>query len=160
CIRDDWFEPLNIFTVTALPPGERKSAAFAAAVRPVQLYERHLRQQAAPDIAEAESERRQLDARLKSLEGRIGKCNDPGEAEQLPEPARAVARQVAEFVVPVLPILYADDETPESLARLLADQGGRMLISAPEGTALEIAKGRYSESPVFDTFLKGHAGDP
>src|SRR5206468_652030 len=28
-VRDGWSEPVNIFTVTALPPGERKSRVFA-----------------------------------------------------------------------------------------------------------------------------------
>jgi hypothetical protein len=35
-----------------------------------------------------------------------------------------------------------------------------MLQAAPEGTAFEIAKGRYSETANFDVYLKGHAGDP
>src|SRR5262249_33636604 len=42
----------------------------------------------------------------------------------------------------------------------LARQGGRMLQASPEGTAFEIAKGRYSETANFDVYLKGHAGDP
>src|SRR5262249_52773225 len=40
------------------------------------------------------------------------------------------------------------------------EQGGRMLQAGPEGTAFEIAKGRYSETANFDVYLKGHAGDP
>ncbi|MCI0464601.1 MAG: DUF3987 domain-containing protein [Gemmataceae bacterium] len=39
-------------------------------------------------------------------------------------------------------------------------QGGRMLQASAEGTAIEIAKGRYSEGGNFDVYLKGHAGDP
>ena len=35
-----------------------------------------------------------------------------------------------------------------------------MLLASAEGTAFEIAKGRYSETANFDVFLKGHAGDP
>src|SRR5262249_19597488 len=52
-----------------------------------------------------------------------------------------------------------DDVTPEKLTSLLASQGGRMLQASPEGTAFEIAKGRYSDAPNFDVYLKGHAGD-
>jgi hypothetical protein len=33
-------------------------------------------------------------------------------------------------------------------------------MAGPEGTAFEIAKGRYSDHPNFDVFLKAHAGDP
>ena len=56
--------------------------------------------------------------------------------------------------------MFCDDETPESLSRLIAQQGGRMLQASPEGTAFEIVKGRYSETANFDVYLKGHAGDP
>src|SRR5262249_11991969 len=55
---------------------------------------------------------------------------------------------------------YCDDVTPEALGKLLAEQDGRMLQAAPEGTAFEIAKGRYSETANFDVYLKGHSGDP
>src|SRR5262249_37668807 len=57
------------------------------------------------------------------------------------------------------PCCFCDDETHESLGKLLVEHGGRMLVSAPEGTAFEIVNGRYSSSPVFDVYLKGHAGD-
>jgi hypothetical protein len=61
--------------------------------------------------------------------------------------------------VPELPQLYCDDITPEALAKLLANQGGRMFQISAEGTVFEICKGRYSEVPNFDVYLKGHAGD-
>jgi hypothetical protein len=34
------------------------------------------------------------------------------------------------------------------------------LLASAEGTAFEIAKGRYSETANFNVFLKGHSGDP
>jgi hypothetical protein len=149
-----------LFTVSALPPGERKSAAFAAAIRPVQNYETTLCEQLAPMIAEAETAKRQLEARLKHLEGKIAKSENPGDRQPLQDQAKDVARELDALFVPVEPICYVDDETVESLGQVIAQQGGRMLVSSAEGTVLEICKGRYSESPVFDVFLKGHAGDP
>jgi hypothetical protein len=56
--------------------------------------------------------------------------------------------------------MFCDDETPESLSRLIAQQRGRMLQASAEGTCFEIVKGRYSEAANFDVYLKGHAGDP
>src|SRR5262249_55470340 len=46
------------------------------------------------------------------------------------------------------------------LGNLLWRQGGRILQASAEGTAFEIAKGRYSETANFDVYLKGHSGDP
>lgn len=159
-IRPGWVEPSNLFTVSSMPPGERKSAALTAALGPLQLFEKDQVEKARPRIAEAETEKRQLEARLKRLEGRIAKSDCVDERNELREQAKEVALQLSELEPVVLPICFCDDETPESLSKLLADQGGRMLVTAAEGTVLEIVKGRYSESPVFDVFLKGHAGDP
>src|SRR5262249_17874119 len=73
--------------------------------------------------------------------------------------ARDIAEELERHKVPAEPVLVIDDDTPESVARSLAEQGGRLLQAAPEGTPIEIAKGRYSDKPNFDVYLKGHASD-
>jgi hypothetical protein len=113
-----------------------------------------------PMIAELASAHRTLEARLKHLEGRAAKTDNPEERAQLKSDAAQVARELAAHEVPDEPVMYCDDETPESLARLVVRQGGRMLQAGAEGTAFEIAKGRYSETANFDIYLKGHSGDP
>src|SRR5262249_32940885 len=71
-----------------------------------------------------------------------------------------LATKIAAFQVPAVPQLFVDDITPEALSRTLRDQGGRILQASAEGTAFEIIKGRYTDKPNFDVYLKGHAGDP
>jgi hypothetical protein len=159
-VRDGWGEPTNLFVVVALPPGERKSAVFAEAIAPVQQYERELRERMAPEIAEAASEHRMLEARLKAKEGEAAKAKSHADREGLAAEAREIARELAGHVVPDEPQVWCDDVTPEKLANLIARQGGRMLQASAEGTAFEVAKGRYSETANFDVYLKGHAGDP
>src|SRR5262249_42896975 len=39
-IRQGWTEPTNLFVVTVLPPGERKSQVVAEIMEPVRVYER------------------------------------------------------------------------------------------------------------------------
>jgi len=34
-IRDSWLEPVNLFVIVALPPGNRKSAVFTDMVAPL-----------------------------------------------------------------------------------------------------------------------------
>jgi hypothetical protein len=158
-VRDGWSEPLNLFAVVALLPGERKSAVFADASAPVLAYEREEQIRMAVEIAEAASEHRMMEARLKAAETKAAKAEDLGERDRFRAEAMQLARDVAAHVVPDPPRMLCDDETPENLARLLARQGGRMLQASAEGTAFEIAKGRYSETANFDVYLKGHAGD-
>src|SRR5262249_52187395 len=160
-VRQGWSEPTNLFIVVSLPPGERKSAVFSDAFAPVEELERDLRDRAAPEIAEAQSERRVLEAMQKAAEQQLDKA-DHNNAEELRkhrDRTQELARQLARQVIPKPPQLFCDDVTPEKLSVLLAEQCGRMLQASPEGTAFEIAKGRYSETANFDVYLKGHAGD-
>src|SRR5262249_48371235 len=144
----------------ALPPGDRKSAVFAHAMAPIHDLELFEQSRQALRIAEAACERRVLEAALRTAEQRAGRADPGAERDRLQLAAREAARQLARHVLPCPPQLFCDDETPESLSRLLAQQGGRMLLASAEGTIFEIAKGRYSETANFDIFLKGHAGDP
>jgi len=169
-IRRGWTEPANVFNVVCLPPGERKSAVFAHATAPMLDFEVTERQRMEPIVAEKASEHRVMEAKLKALETKAAKAKKPAkgedtaedatEAEQARQEAIQLAKDLARHVVPDPPQLFCDDVTPEALGKLLVRQGGRMLLASAEGTAFEIAKGRYSETANFDVFLKGHAGDP
>ena len=159
-IRDDWMEPANIFTVVALPPGDRKSAVFADATAPLREHERQERERMAPVFAEKASEHRVMEHQLKALELKAAKEEDDQKASQSRKDAKDLAKKLASHVVPDEPQLFCDDVTPEKLVQLLVRQGGRMLMAGAEGTAFEIAKGRYSEKANFDVYLKGHAGEP
>jgi hypothetical protein len=159
-VREGYSEPVNTFSAVALPPGDRKSAVFAEALQPVQEYEVVQQQAAAPMIASAASERRIIEGRLKLAEARAAKEGDSNERGTAEREAKQAAEELEKHNVPARPLLIIDDDTPESVARNLAQQGERLLQAAPEGTPIEIAKGRYSEKPNFDIYLKGHAGDP
>lgn len=60
----------------------------------------------------------------------------------------------------MIPRLVVDDVTPERLAAMLAEQGGRLALLSAEGGLFEVAGGRYSDGvPNLDVLLKGHPGD-
>jgi hypothetical protein len=158
-IRPGWTEPANIFTVVALRSGERKSAVFCDMLGPIQALEREERERLRPLIATAESRRRVLENRLKAAERKAAK-GTLSEATKAQQDADKLAKELADHVVPEWPRLFCDDATPEALEVLLCKHGGRMFQAADEGTAFEIAKGRYSETANFDVYLKGHAGSP
>jgi hypothetical protein len=74
-IRNGWTEPTNLFTVCALPPGDRKSAVVTDAMAPVVQFEKESQASMAPEIAEAASEHRMLDSRMKHVELKASKGN-------------------------------------------------------------------------------------
>jgi hypothetical protein len=159
-IREGWSEPTNIYTVTALASGERKSAVFKETMAPTYEFEEERRTEMAPIIAAAQAEHAMLEARKNHLAGKASKIDDLVDRTEALQEAKKAAAELAEHVVPAEPELVCDDVTPEKIGQLLVKQGGKILQAGPEGTAFEIAKGRYSEQANFDVYLKGHAGDP
>lgn len=157
--REGWSEPLNLFVVVAMSSGERKSEVFRRALHPVFAHERAELERLRESIAESRTEQSILEGRAKSAESRASKASKEQYAALLQE-ARNAARDLAGHKPTIEPRLVVDDCTPEKLTQLIAEHGQKMFQASAEGTAFEIAAGRYSESPNFDVYLKGHAGDP
>jgi hypothetical protein len=75
CGRDDWTDPTNIFTVTAMPSGERKSAVVTDAMWAVEQFEEEEIERMEPIIADAQSHHRMLERWELSSENRSqGSC--------------------------------------------------------------------------------------
>lgn len=160
-VWDGWVEPLNIYTVTVLPPGEGKSPAFAEAVRPLEAWEAMENERLRPVVEEALTRRGILEARAKHAKELAAKAG-PLDRAAREEEAHAAARALSACIVPTLPRLIAEDVTPEKLASLLHEQHGRMAVLSDEGGIFELMAGRYSANgaPNLEVFLKGHPGMP
>ncbi|TDW88781.1 YfjI family protein [Kribbella sp. VKM Ac-2566] len=157
-VTRSWVEQVNLYTVTALPPGSRKSPVFRAMTAPLSLAEDALRELAAERRVEAELAARIAFARAEDLAKKAERATaNPHEALA---DATAAAKEAAGIVVPELPRLMTDDVTPESCISLLATHGGRMAVLSAEGDVFATLTGtRYSAQPNLGVFLKGHAGD-
>lgn len=154
-ILPDWVEPLGLYTVSSMLSGSRKSATVKAATLPLFEVERELVEKVAPVALEQQTLRdiRVADAERLKRDGARGKCT---EADVI-----AAVQAVDEIDVPVVPRLIADDITPERLAILMSEQGGRLGVHSAEGGLFAILAGRYSSGqPNLDLVLKAHAGDP
>jgi len=127
-VRRGWHEPLNLYTVVALEPGELKSPTFRRIFAPLYQHDRELR--------EAWNE-------LK---------------EQIESGNAALPKGEAGEEVPAFPRLFADDATPEALARVLHEQREKIIIASDEGTIFGHMCGLYTKTPNNGIFLKGHDG--
>lgn len=155
-VRGTYTEPVNLFTVVALPPASRKSAVFRALTSPILKVEAELAERIKPQIVEAELARSVAAGVAEKAKSKA--IGTKGAPDALADASDAVAA-IEEIKVPVLPQLVADDVTPERAASILCDQGGRLAVLSAEGGIFQILAGRYSGAPNFDLFLKGHAGD-
>ncbi len=151
--RDGWVEPLNLYTVTALSPGNRKSAVFRDANKPLREYEHELVARAEAECERRQSRRALLESRCKQAI-KIASKDPSHEAEA--ERLSAECARIKDFE---LPRLIVDDVTTEKLAVLLEAQRGRIAMLSSEGGIFNIMAGMYSESANFDLYLKSHAGD-
>jgi replicative DNA helicase len=156
-VRPGWREPLNLFTVTVLPSGNRKSAVFRDATGPLVNFDRDEADRMRAIIREALTTRRVAERQAEEATRQAGKV-DGGAAEL---EAAVAAQAKAEAVhVPPTPRRLADDSTPEALASMLADHG-RIALLSPEGGVFDMMAGRYQSGVGnLDVYLKGHAGDP
>lgn len=56
--------------------------------------------------------------------------------------------------------LLTNDSTPERLATLMGEHGGKMAVISAEGGIFDVMAGRYSNKvPYIDVYLVGHSGD-
>ncbi|WP_077192463.1 DUF3987 domain-containing protein [Streptomyces lydicus] len=157
-LRGRWREPTNLFTVVALPPGNRKSAVFSAMTAPLRAAEKLLASQAAGRIAEAEVTAKMAREAADKAATQAAKAEGP-ERDGLTAEAIALSQAADSLDIPAKPRLLADDSTPETVTTLMSEQGGRLSVMSAEGGIFDIIAGRYSGTPNMEVFLKGHAGD-
>ena len=159
-VRGQWREPVNLYTVTALPPGARKSAVFAEMTMPVLDTEAAMVTHARGEILEAETLRKIAREDADKAAKKAAGIQDKNKRENAQAAAIAQAKLAEAVTVPVMPQLVADDITAEAATSLLAEQDGRLAVLSAEGGIFATLAGRYSSGvPNFEVFLKGHSGD-
>jgi len=157
----DWSEPLNLYLAIAAEPGERKTAAFSAATRPLVEYERRLRAEAHPVILAAEERQKALAERLGHLRKQYGKATDAAERQRLETELAQVRLEADEAQVPPSPSLWTNNATPEALTALLGTFG-RMGVLTDEGSTVYDNLSRYSSNGTanLSPWLEAFDGSP
>lgn len=150
----DYKETLNIYTLTALPPANRKSAVLKSCTYPLQEWEKEQKEILEPEIRKQksryESDKIVIDAMRKKLKSDSNNC----------DLIEKIAQKESELKEPQsLPRLFINDTTPESLAIMVAEQNNRMAIHSDEGGIVETMAGLYSGgSANIDVLLQGWDG--
>ena len=155
-----WYEPLNLFCLVAMPPASRKSAVFSAVNRPLIEYERQENERMGPLVAQAQTDRDILKARIEEAKKKAATATNGDSRDEYADKARSLTEQLTTQALPSLLRLFADDCTLEKLTSLMSEQQGRMAVLSSEGGLFGVLAGRYSEKGAnLDAVLKGHAGD-
>ncbi|MCG7867616.1 MAG: DUF3987 domain-containing protein [Candidatus Thiodiazotropha taylori] len=157
-VKPGYFEPCNLWTVVALPPGNRKSAVQASATAPLVAWECDQATIIETEIKRVTSEHKTLEARAKEIRNKAAKEKDSGKAMALAQEATDIEAGLPE--IPKQPQIWTSDATPERLGAMLAEQGECMAWLSSEGGVFDLLQGRYSNGiPNLDLVLKAHSGD-
>lgn len=151
-------EPLNAWTAAALLPASRKSAAMKPFLKPLHLWEIEKTRQIEPEIQKATAKRAAEELRLKELQKRFAKEDDPNRRDDISAEMEQAERDFTP--IPTRPQIFTQDTTPERLGTLMAENGEAMAIFSTEGGIFDTMGGRYSNGVAnLDVFLQAHAGD-
>jgi hypothetical protein len=158
-VRPDWIEPTNIWTVVALPPGEKKSPVFSEALGPVHAFVDLTHKAMAPKIAARALDRRIIAGRLKEAEALAVKYKKY-EGDDAQHAAHRLQKELDAAPELRAPVLIVDDITPEALAVALEQNEERIAIFSDEGGPLAMMAGQYAKNgaPNLDVYLKSHTG--
>ena len=149
-IRPGWSEASSVWTATVAGAGERKSAAEGPFSDALRRIERKLREDALPEIEEAEQALKVAQARLDDAEKAAIKSK-PDTFKLKMDEAKLARRELAELgPVPSPPRLLFGDITPAAMPQKASQQSGRMAVIHSEGTLLKQMGGLYN-SGASDT---------
>jgi hypothetical protein len=157
CPSPGYLEPLQIYTATVLPSGNRKTAVINEMASPFREAEARLIAELTPERKRLQSMRKTAELAIERLRKRTAAT--PDSSVLIAE----IAQREAELPeVPSIPRFWAQDVTPERLGPMMAENGGRMAVISDEGGIFDILAGRYSKNaaPNLDLFLQGHSGSP
>jgi Protein of unknown function (DUF3987) len=155
--KTGWVEPINIYTLIALPPANHKSLVVRACTQPLRCWEKEQKRQRENELKRQRAARKTEERILDALRNKAAKIEDKAEQQRLFE--AIIQQEMALTDISPLPVLFTNDATPESLTHLVAEQGGRLAIFSDEGGILETLAGLYSHgSANIDILLKGIDG--
>lgn len=157
-VKEGYREPLNLWVVVAMEPGNRKSSTINSCTKPLTRWENLKCIDMKDEIEHARVKRTLQESRLKSLKAKYGKAK-PGKLAEIEEEIYKLEKELEP--IPIVPQIWTQDVTTEHLGTLMGLHGEKMGIFSSEGGIFDTIGGRYSGGiPNMDLYLQGHAGDP
>lgn len=151
-IDGTWQTKCNAYFTVVAKTGDVKSPSMNPARTPLENVE-------AVMLADAEQDKITAEALLPIAQNNLKELQrsasaDPAAVVRLQAQVREYQKTLRRDVC-----LMVDDVTPERLAELLADNGGRIVAWNDEGSLLSHLLGLYATNPNLDVWIKSWGGD-
>ncbi|MDW7670794.1 MAG: YfjI family protein [Bacillota bacterium] len=158
--RNGWEEPPNLFTLTVLPTGEKKTSVMREITRPFHQYMQEQNELISVDRAKALAEKDILESQIEDIKKTLRKATGTDRTIERENLSLAI-EELAEHEVPPLVDLISSDITAEALAEQLQFNDERMAIFTDEAGLLDTINGRYSNGiPNLDVYLQSYSASP
>jgi hypothetical protein len=155
--KKGWRESLNTYWFIELPPANLKSKVIKACTSPLTQWEREQRKEIQPEIDRAKSRRKSHEMRVEHLRKDAAKAKSEDDREKLMQEIETIEQEMP--TIPVVPLLFANNVTPESLENSTCEQGGMFAVVSDEGGVIATLTGLYSKGNAnVDIILKGIDG--
>ncbi|MBI3554667.1 MAG: DUF3987 domain-containing protein [Deltaproteobacteria bacterium] len=157
-VKPGYREELVLWLIAAALTGMRKTAVYRSSFHPIFEWEKKKATEMAADIESKTSRRQAEEAIVEGMRKRLARAKEERREQQIKE---IVEFQSKMTVIPTPPRRLIEDATPESLGRVMIQNGGKIGVASDEGGFLSNIAGRYSNGRVnADLPLKGYAGSP
>ena len=153
----DHKEVLCLYTAAVASPGERKSAVINELIAPLVDYENEYNEDHKEEIEQNQTQFDCLTKRLEVLKKRYAEGNEKFPVSY--EEVEQAKRDLIGFKKKVYLRLRVNDITPEKLANIMAQQGGKVSIISSEGGIFTSFSGKYSQHVNIDIYLLSHDGE-
>lgn len=155
--KDGWHEPINIYTLIALPSANHKSFVMRTCTLPLIEWEQEQAAAMEVTVKRQRSERKNQEKHIELLRAKAGKEENKAKQKQLFLEINDLEMALVEPAA--IPQLFTNDATPESLAHSVYEQRGRFAVFSDEGGIIETLGGLYNNGVAnIDILLKGIDG--
>jgi len=156
---DEYTEPANLWTLTAMPSGARKTAVINALAAPLMRWEKLERDRMRSEIARVSAARAVALRRIEKLTRDAANAETDDARRRLRDEIQREKENLPEEIH--APKLFTGDVTAETLQALLVKHGERMAVLTDEAGIFMVMAGLYSGGQAsLDVFLQAHAGSP
>lgn len=149
-IERKYVEPLNLYVMGVMEPGQRKSSVIERFGGQIGRFINDKRESLRNDFEIA-------NAKYEMLEAELVKAKRKGDHKEVEN----CIYRLNEATKPVLPAWLVDNTTVEALEEKMEQQGGCAAVLSSEGGLIDNIAGRYSSGKAnFDILLKAHVCEP
>lgn len=156
-VKQDWVEPLNLYTLVVARPSERKSPTLKETLRPITAHVKAENELRKPLISEYKLKRNILNGRMKTIQDGLSK--NSSKTKFTMQDAIDCQKEIDELEEVKEMRLVLDDVTPEGLIRVMKENNECIGIISAEGGIFGMMAGRYSNNTNIDIFLKSYSGE-